>query len=90
MVRENGRWQFFAVDRGIETAHGRTPGFDTFVAIDGTPLQHGSRKDLRPFNGDELHRILRVGLCLPCHSKPDDPAYRQYDPQRPCPVFREP
>lgn len=90
VARENGRWQFFAVDRGVETAHGQTPGFDTFVAIDGTPLQHGSRKDLRPFNGDELHRILRVGLCLPCHTKPDDPAYRQYDPQRPCPVFREP
>lgn len=90
VVKEQGQWQFFPVDRGVETAHGRTPGFDTFVTIDGTPLQHGSRKDLRPFTGDELHRILRVGLCLPCHPKADDPAYRHYDPQRPCPVFREP
>ena len=51
---------------------------------------HGSRKDLRPFNGEELHRILRVGLCLDCHRGADDPAYRNYDPKRPCPVFTEP
>lgn len=46
VVKEQGKWQFFPVDQGVDTAHGRTPGFDTFVAIDGTPLQHGSRKDL--------------------------------------------
>lgn len=88
--KKNGQWEFTPVDRGVEGDRGRTPGFDTFVTIDGTPLQHGSRKNLRPFNGGELHRILRIGLCLECHPKADDPAYRNYDPNRPCPVFPEP
>ena len=76
--------------RGVRSGGATTPGFDNFVAIDGTPLQHGSRKNLRPFNGEELQRILRVGLCLDCHTTPDDPAYREYDWKKPCPVFREP
>lgn len=90
VVKKEGQWQFFPVERGVMSDQGRTPGFDAFVAIDGTPLQHGSRKDLRPFNGEELQRILRVGLCLQCHEKADDPAYRSYDRKRPCPVFKEP
>jgi len=90
VVKKEGQWQFFPVERGVMSDQGRTPGFDAFVAIDGTPLQHGSRKDLRPFNGEELQRILRVGLCLDCHQRPDDPAYRSYDRNRPCPVFKEP
>jgi hypothetical protein len=90
MVKKGGKWQFFPVDRGVHTEGGRTVGFDNFVTIEGTPLQHGSRKDLRPFNGEELQRILRVGLCLDCHGRADDPAYKDYDWKRPCPVYREP
>jgi hypothetical protein len=90
VVKKEGKWHFFPVDRGVATEHGQTPGLDTFVTIDGTPLQYGSRKNLRPFNGEELQRILRVGLCLDCHTSPDDPAFRHYDRQRPCPVFKEP
>jgi len=90
VVKKDGKWSFYPVDQGIDTLSGRTVGLDTFVTIDGTPLQHGSRKDLRPFNGDELKRILRIGLCLECHPKYDDPAYRNYDAKRPCPVYKEP
>jgi hypothetical protein len=90
VVKRNGSWQFSPVDRGVAEQDGRTPGFDTFVTIDGTPLQHGSRKNLRPFNREELHRILRIGLCLECHASADDKAYRNFDQHRPCPVFKEP
>jgi hypothetical protein len=90
VTKEDGRWRFSPVDRGVATEQGQTVGLDTFVTIDGDPLQHGSRKDLRPFNGDELRRILRVGLCLDCHPTGGDKAYAHYDPQRPCPVYREP
>ncbi len=88
--KKDGRWRFSPAGRGVDTLEGRTVPLDAFVTIDGKPLQHGSRKDLRPFNGEELRRILRVGLCLPCHTDYSDPAYRNYDPNRPCPVFREP
>jgi hypothetical protein len=90
VVKKDGKWAFFPVDLGVDTLKGRTVGFDTFVTIDGRQLQHGSRADLRPFNGDELKRILRVGLCLKCHKTYNDPAYKEYDSKRPCPVYREP
>jgi len=90
VVRKDGKWEFHPVDQGMETLAGRTIGLDTFVTIDGEPLQHGSRKNLRPFNGEELRRILRVGLCLECHQDINDPAYQNYDALRPCPVYREP
>ena len=77
-------------DGGVETLEGRTVGMDNFVTIDGKALQHGSRENLRPFNGEELRRILRVGLCLQCHKQYDDPVYKEYRPERPCPVYKEP
>lgn len=88
--RKDGQWRFTPLDQGIDTLEGRTVGLDTFVTIDGKPLQNGSRPDLRPFNGEELRRILRVGLCLQCHKDIRDPAYRNYDPKRPCPKYQEP
>lgn len=90
VTKRDGKWEFIPVDQGVETLKGRTVGLDNFVTIDGKPLQHGSRADLRPFNGDEIKRILRVGLCLPCHKKYDDPVYQDYSPGRPCPVYQEP
>jgi hypothetical protein len=90
VVKRNGTWEFHPVDQGVDTLVGRTVGLDTFVTIDGTPLQNGSRENLRPFNGEEIRRILRIGLCLECHTGINDPAYRDYDPQRPCPVYVEP
>jgi len=90
VVKKDGQWEFYPVDQGVDTLKGKTVGFDSFVTIDGEQLQHGSRDNLRPFNGDELKRILRVGLCLKCHKEYNDPAYKNYDPKRPCPVYREP
>jgi len=90
VTRENGTWKFYPVDQGIDTLPGRTVGLDTFVTIDGEPLQHGSRENLRPFNREELQRILRIGLCLECHKNMQDDAYRNYDPKKPCPSYSEP
>jgi len=90
VVKKDGVWEFFPVERGVLTDAGQTPGFDNYVTIDGEPLQYGSRQDVRPFNGEELRRILRVGLCLDCHATLDDPVYQKYDREKPCPVFIEP
>ena len=89
--KKDGKWSFTPVERGVKGPDGQqTPGFDNFVTIEGKALQYGSRANLRPFNGDELKRILRVGLCLDCHTSADDPAYQNYDSKRSCPVFQEP
>ncbi len=87
--REEGEWRFKPLHLGVETAAGTTPPLDSYVEIDGTPLQKSSRPDLRPFNGTELQRILRIGLCIECHTDYDDRAYRDYSPETTCPVYRE-
>jgi len=73
-----GKLVFNGLDQGVDTAAGRTVPFDAFVTIDGTPLQHGSRPDLRPFNAEELHRILRVGICAGCHDGRDGKFWQVY------------
>ncbi|MBI5558514.1 MAG: amino acid ABC transporter substrate-binding protein [Deltaproteobacteria bacterium] len=81
---ENGTWHFAGTDQGLGTEAGQTPPLDGFVTIDGTALQKSSRPELRPFNQEELARILRVGLCLECHQEYNDPAYRNYSKDVEC------
>ncbi len=90
VYKKDGQWHFQAVDQGVDTPSGRTVGLDNFVDINGTPLQHGSRDELRPFNKEELHGILRVGLCLECHDSYTDPAFQDYSIDSKCPVYSEP
>jgi hypothetical protein len=87
--KEDGQWRFTPLDQGVETGAGQTPPLDGYVKIDGTPLQKSARPELRPFNGEELARILRVGQCLPCHKSYEDPVYKNYDKKRKCSVFEE-
>ncbi|MDR0476449.1 MAG: amino acid ABC transporter substrate-binding protein [Desulfobulbaceae bacterium] len=70
---------FTSIDQGVMTAGGRIPPFDAYVDIEGRPLQKSSRPGLRPFNKEELRRILRVGLCLPCHGDYHDAVWKNYD-----------
>jgi hypothetical protein len=89
--KKEGKWGFSPLDLGIDTLSGKTVGFDSFVSIDGTPLQLTSRPDLRPFNGEELQRILRIGLCLECHRDYNDPIYgKEYGPDKKCTIYQEP
>lgn len=83
-VDSNGEWSFTALDQGVETYEGQTVPFDAFVNIKGEALQHGSRPDLRPFNGKELRRILRVGLCVGCHDSSTDPLWKSYSVDTVC------
>ncbi|MEW6290019.1 MAG: hypothetical protein AB1545_09205 [Thermodesulfobacteriota bacterium] len=87
--KENGAWHFAGTDQGLATAVGQTPPLDAYVTIDGVALQKSSRPEVRPFNKEELARILRVGLCLECHKEYSDPAYTKYSPDTKCPVFNE-
>lgn len=87
--REEGQWRFTPQSQGLETGAGPTPPLDAYVDLSGKPLQKSARADLRPFNGEELRRILRVGLCLECHRELNDPAWRGYRPTTTCPVYRE-
>ncbi|MCK5339482.1 MAG: amino acid ABC transporter substrate-binding protein, partial [Desulfobulbaceae bacterium] len=85
----DGEWSFQPIDQGVDTAAGKTVPLDAYVDISGQPLQKSSRADLRPFNREEIRRILRIGRCLPCHTEYTDPAYRSYSPDKICPKFSE-
>jgi len=87
--KDKGQWHFRGVGQGVQTLAGPTPPLDSYVDINGAALQKSARPDLRPFNKEELARILRVGQCLPCHKEYKDPAYKEYRPERKCPVFAE-
>ena len=87
--KENGTWHFSSTDQGVETAVGKTPPLDAYVTIDGVQLQRSSRPNLRPFNKEELERILRVGLCIECHKEYNDPAWKNFGPKTRCPVYVE-
>ena len=83
-IDENGVWSFAPLDQGVDTLEGQTVPFDAFVNIDGEALQHGSRPDLRPFNKEELQRILKVGQCVSCHDQYEDPIWREYTRETKC------
>jgi len=73
--QEGGGWRFEAATLPLATSAGETPRLDAFVTIDGVALQKSFRPNLRPFNREELARILTVGTCLPCHPRLGDQAY---------------
>ncbi|MCB2183382.1 MAG: amino acid ABC transporter substrate-binding protein [Desulfobulbaceae bacterium] len=87
--KENGTWHFKGLDQGLKTEPGLTPPLDAYVTIEGEPLQKSSRPNLRPFNKEELTRILRIGQCIECHKEYSDPAYKNFGPETKCPVFKE-
>lgn len=47
--------------------------------IQGQPVAGSHQPGTRSFNQKELNRILRVGNCLPCHKKEDDPIYKNIE-----------
>lgn len=81
---QDGEMSFEPLDQGVVTSAGSTVGFDAYVSLAGEPLQHSSRSTLRPFNGSELQSILRVGLCVGCHNRYDDPIWQTYNKQMIC------
>ena len=49
---------------------------ETKVTIRGEPLAGTSQTGTRPLNQEEIIRILRVGNCIPCHDRYQDPIYQ--------------
>jgi len=49
-----------------------------WVTPEGEVLGQATRSGARPFDRQEIDRILTVGACLPCHRRADDPLYRDF------------
>jgi hypothetical protein len=54
-------------------------GPNSRLTLRGEPLAGVSQPGARPFNQREINRILKVGNCLPCHDKNDDPIYQDIE-----------
>ncbi len=66
---ENNSWIFTPAAGTDPSEFGYEQPLDAFVTPEGFPLVNCSRPWLRPFNSNEILRILNVGLCLPCHEQ---------------------
>lgn len=75
VVENTLKWEFTPANRGIKNIP-----IDSFVTIEGKPLANFSRPWLRPFNRQEIERILEAGLCITCHNTYDDPVIKQWRP----------
>ena len=60
--------------------HGRGLPFplDGFVNLEGNALQTGAKNGVRPFDQEEIQRILSVEGCLGCHNTYEDKIYRDF------------
>lgn len=88
IVSENGKMVFMPQSMGVRTSSGENVPFDAYVTLAGEPLQHSSRKDLRPFNGKELKAILDAGRCVGCHDSYSDEVWKNYTSLSRC-AFQE-
>ncbi len=52
---------------------------DSTVTPRGEPLAGSSQPKARPFNQEEINRILKVGNCIPCHESYEDPIYQNIE-----------
>ncbi|UKL14221.1 hypothetical protein [Dissulfurimicrobium hydrothermale] len=84
-IRRNGTWGFRPALSSAPSG-GISHPLDAFVGLAGRPLVHTSRPNLRPFNRNEITRILYVGLCLNCHKDFSDPVMRNWTPLHAPPV----
>jgi len=81
-------WKFTSSLSGPSSFMDIDHPLDAFIDIKGKLLVCTSRTGLRPFNSNELDKILYVGLCLPCHTNFDDPVMKTWTPGNapyPCP-----
>lgn len=90
LYRKDGEMVFEAKYAGLKTEAGNTVPLDSYVNLAGQAQQLSARRGLRPFNAKELRAILRVGECVSCHKRYDDPIWKTYTHEtKPCPYINE-
>lgn len=62
---------------------------EAVVNLKGEVLQSTSHRLSRPFNKEEIARIVSIASCLPCHDRYDDPVWAKPPPYKPAPACRK-
>jgi hypothetical protein len=71
-----GGWIFRPTQ--VAKGFGLEAGMDGFVTVDGKALHGNNRTGTRPFEGEELRKILEVNACVGCHMSYGDPIYADF------------
>ncbi|MFH0844540.1 MAG: hypothetical protein V1930_03620 [Pseudomonadota bacterium] len=77
--RRREGWQFRATYDPQSSGLGASFAMDAFVNIQGEALQGTPRRAARPFDKEELERILWVNACVGCHGKYEDKIYLNFE-----------
>ncbi len=72
-----GKYDKFIPTNRSNKIKGKSPfSPDAKVGLSGSPLAGTSQVNARPFNQEEITKILKVGNCIPCHDKYGDSIYK--------------
>jgi hypothetical protein len=78
LFEQKGEVTFRATYDAPSSGIGLPFALDAFVNILGQPLQRGAWGMVRPFNREEMEKILYVGQCAGCHALYKDPIYTDF------------
>ncbi len=84
LERRDRAWRFVPATRPATPAADLLPPWpdgvpwDGWTTLAGTTRARATRRFARPFSSTELGRILKVGPCLECHRRYDDPIFRDF------------
>jgi hypothetical protein len=67
------------LDRSAKLAENIDASPDAYTTIKGQPIAGTTQESARPFNQEEISRILKVGNCIPCHERPEDKIYQNME-----------
>ena len=67
------------LNRSDQVKHKSDHAPDAKVTVRGEPVAGTTQEGARPLNQEEIVRILRVGNCIPCHDRYNDPIYQNIE-----------
>lgn len=76
--RKRGEWVFRPTYDSARSGLGTSLPIDGFCGLDGAPSEWGKGDRARPFNPQELARVMTVNPCLSCHSRYEDLIYQDF------------
>lgn len=82
LYKKEKEWRFRPTYDAQSSGMGIDFPLDAFVDINGKPAQLTSRKGARPFNQEEIGKILDVDGCFPCHVRYEDKIYKDFKQSR--------
>ncbi len=79
LAKRGPNWSFIPIYDSMASGLGVSFPLDGIVDMEGNATHRFSRSGGRAFNGEEIKKILRVGLCTGCHNSYGDKVYENFE-----------